>query len=154
MRFTDCVTRYYSKVLGGKSERHQAWITQVFNLAEIPGVAHLAVIQANNQLDLIIRQLEEEWEQPPKGSIDLPLNLRISLSECWVLRAYEVVRAASAQLHTQGAPNEKLAVLKRRMGGGRIPIAKGEIQGMGKKARSEERRVGKEGVKTGRSRWS
>src|SRR3546814_20658053 len=99
LRVTDLVTSAYMMCLGGKRELHQAWITQSFKLAKITGIAHLAAIQANNQLDLIIRQLEEEWEQPPKGSIDLPLNLRISLSECWVLRAYEVVRAAFAQLH-------------------------------------------------------
>src|SRR3546814_10049837 len=60
MRVTDLVTSAYMMCLGGKRELHQAWITQSFKLAEITGVAHLAAIQANNQLDLIIRQLEEE----------------------------------------------------------------------------------------------
>jgi hypothetical protein len=97
-------------------------------LAEIAGEAHIATIQANNRLDLLIRQLEEEWEQPPADVIDFSLDLRYSLSECWVLRAYEVVRAAAEQLGAKGGSNEKLATLKRRLGLVRMPLAKAEIQ--------------------------
>lgn len=128
MRVTDLATTAYVAGLESQQELHQAWIKQSFKLAEIAGIAHIATIQANNRLDLLIRKLEAEWEEPSDGTVDLSLDLRYSLSECWVLRAYEVVRAAAQQLGGQGAANERLAALKHRLGVVRMPMAKAEIQ--------------------------
>jgi hypothetical protein len=95
---------------------------------EVAGVAHIGSIQANNRLDLLIRALESEWEQAPDGVIDYSLDLRYSLSECWTLRAYEVVRAAVQQLDAKGETNERMTALKHRLGVVRMPLAKAEIQ--------------------------
>lgn len=128
MRVTDLVGSAYAWCLDEKRDLHQSWIAQSFKLAELAGAAHIASIQANNRLDLLIRQLEDEWQQPPEHIVDLSLDLRYSLSECWVLRAYEVVRATAEQLGNNGVGNERLAALKHRLGLIRMPIAKAEIQ--------------------------
>lgn len=70
MRITDLVATGYVMCLDGKKELHQQWISQSFKLAEIAGVAHIATIQANNRLDLLIRQFEEEWEKASDDAID------------------------------------------------------------------------------------
>ncbi|MCW4461348.1 hypothetical protein OK349_06485 [Sphingomonas sp. BT-65] len=128
MGITDLVATGYLMCLDSKKDLHSAWISQSFKLAAIAGEAHIASIQANNRLDLLLRALEEEWEQPPEAVIDYSLDLRYSLSECWVLRSYEVVRAAAQQLYQNGDANEKVAAIKHRLGLVRMPVAKAEIQ--------------------------
>lgn len=128
MNITNLVATGYVMCLDDRKDLHSAWISQSFKLAAIAGEAHIATIQANNRLDLLLRALEEEWEQPPEAVIDYSLDLRFSLSECWILRSYEVVRAAAQQLHQKGNANEKVAAIKRRLGLVRMPVAKAEIQ--------------------------
>lgn len=134
MHVTELLANAYVHCLESSRDLHQAWIVQSFKLSEVAGVAHIATIQANNRLDLLLRQLESEWRQPPGDIIDFSLDLRYSLSECWVLRAYEIVRAAAQQLHRKNESHEKLATLKRRLGLVRMPVAKAEIQQASKAA--------------------
>jgi len=134
MNITELVANGYMAALDSQQELHQAWIKQSHKLAAIAGVAHLGAIQSGNRLDLLLRQLEAEYEPAPQGIADFSLDLRYSLAECWVLRMYEIIRAASVQLRIKGEENAKLTALKHHMGVVRMPIAKGEIQGMNKKA--------------------
>lgn len=129
VRTTDLITLAYSVCLEAKRELHDAWIAQSIKLSEIAGAAHIVNCQDNGRLDLLIRQLDEESKSGPAPGreIDFSLTIRFSLSECWVLRAYEVVRCAADQLKN-GAENAKLSELKQRLGLVRMPIAKAEIQ--------------------------
>lgn len=134
MTITALVASGYMAALDCQNELHDAWIKQSYKMAAIAGIAHLGAIQSGNRLDLLLRRLEAEYEPCPHDVVDFSLDLRYSLAECWVLRMYEVVRAASQQLRLKGEENPKLAALKLRMGVVRMPIAKGEIQGTNKKA--------------------
>lgn len=133
MSVTDLVASGYLAALDAQKELHEAWNKQSFKVSEISGIGHLAAIQSSNRLDLLLRQLEAEYEPAPEGLADFSLDFRFGLAECWVLRVYEIIRAASMQLRLNGKANEKVATLKQRIGLVRIPMAKVEIQGMGKK---------------------
>lgn len=128
MSVTSLVASGYCLAIDSQPDLHQAWIKQSFQLSGIAGVAHLAALQSSHRLDLLLRQLEAEYEPAPEGLVDFSLDMRFSLSECWVLRVYEVIRAAAAQLRAKHEKHEKLADLKHRLGLVRMPIAKGEIQ--------------------------
>jgi hypothetical protein len=50
-------------------------------------------------------------------------------SEVWIIRAYEVIRAATQQLRVNQKESASIAALKKSLALVRMPIAKGEIQG-------------------------
>lgn len=129
MRATDLITAAFSVCFTSKREVHEAWIAHSEKLGEIAGAGHIANAQDNGRLDLLLRQMDEEATAPPDTSIDFSLSIRASLSDCWLLCAYEMVRSADEKLKLRNEPNERLTQLKRRLGLVRMPIAKAQIQG-------------------------
>lgn len=129
MRATDLVTAAYSICFESKPEIYKAWIAHSEKLGEIAGNGHITNAQENGRLDLLLRQMDEEAITPSAGEIDFSLNLRASLSDCWLLCAYEMVRSAAEQLKLRDELNERLSLLKHRLGLVRIPISKAQIQG-------------------------
>jgi len=113
------------------------WIGLSHRLAKITGVAHVVAVQRIGRLDLLLRQIETEVladiQKPEEDRAFFAADVLAAHSEAWVLRAYEIVRAADQQLDDRGEENASIAALKHRLGLVRIPIAKGEIQGMTKR---------------------
>ncbi len=138
MRATDLLETAYSLGMIGEAEIHKKWISVSHKLAAIAGVTHLVALESNNRLDLMLRLVESERLERLKSNslneIDWSLDLQISLSECWVLRAYEILRACKQQLKDYGPINPKLLSLQHRLAVVRVPIAKGEIESMDRKA--------------------
>lgn len=115
-------------------QTHEKWIATSFKLASIAGNAHLAATQQVGRLDLLLRQVEneklEKMRRGPLSEVDFTLELQFSLSTSWLLRTYEIARAGKEQLKRLGEANPKLIALERRLAIARMPIAKGQIQGM------------------------
>ena len=129
MRATDLITAAYNICFDSKREIHEAWITHSEKIGEIAGAGHIVNAQDNGRLDLLLRQMDEEATTPRRKEIDFSLTIRASFSDYWLLRAYEIVRAADEQLKLKNDSNERITALKRRMALIRIPIAKAQIQG-------------------------
>lgn len=113
------------------------WIGLSHRLVKITGTAHVVAVQRVGRLDLLLRQIEAEVladiQKPDEERAFFAADVLAAHSEMWVLRAYEIVRAAAQQLDDRGEENASIAALKHRLGLVRIPIAKGEIQGMTKR---------------------
>ena len=117
-------------------ERHpelqRRWIDVMHNVGSQWGVAHMIPLASNNRIDLLLRQLEQEQlekvQDLSSDDADFSDDLMLALAESWVLRSYEVIRAAAEQARRRGETNEKLAALKYRLGLVRMPIAKAEIK--------------------------
>lgn len=122
--YTACMATHYST--------HERWIKVVHKLASIAGVSHLGSMSYTSRLDLVLRQLEnerlEQIQKPGSGEIDFSLDFMLSLSESWVLRAYEAIRSADEQERLRDRPNKKIKSFRRKIGLVRIPLAKGQIQ--------------------------
>ena len=110
------------------------WIGLSHRLVKITGIAHLVGVQRVGRLDVLVRQIEADVladiQTPGGGKAFFAADVLAAHSEMWVLRAYEIVRAAAEQLKNRGEENASIAALKHRLGLIRMPIGKGEIQGM------------------------
>lgn len=119
------------------ADLHKQWIGLSHKLAAITGVAHVVGVQRVGRLDLLLRAIEAEVladiAKPTEEQDFFAADVLSAQSEIWVLRAYEIVRAADQQLEEKGQENASITALKHRLGLVRIPLAKGEIQGMTKK---------------------
>ena len=102
MRATDLITAAYNISLESKREIHEAWISHSKKIGEIAGTGHIDNAQQNGRLDLLLRQMDEE---ATATSVQDSLNIRLSLSNCWLLFAYEMVRSADEQLRSKNQPN-------------------------------------------------
>lgn len=123
--------------MASDQELHKRWISLSFRFGEIAGTVHIMSVQRVGRLDMLLRLLEDERLErmdgdPPKEP-DLSLDLQMALSENWLLSAYEVVRAAKGQLKSRSEEMPKLLTLEKRLALVRMPIAKGEIQGIDQK---------------------
>ena len=119
------------------TDLHKQWISLSHKLMPIAGIAHVVAVQRVGRLDLLLRQIEAEvladMAKQPEERDFFAADVLSAQSEIWVLRAYEIVRAADQQLGEKAEGNASIIALKHRLGLVRIPIAKGEIQGMTKK---------------------
>ncbi|HWV11766.1 MAG TPA: hypothetical protein VN110_00555, partial [Sphingobium sp.] len=88
--------------------------------------------QVNGRLDILLRQLEAEalhiLALPPEKQPLLFIDQLSLLSEAWVIKTYELVRAACQQIRIRGEADEGLRRLKHSLGLVRMPMAKAEIQ--------------------------
>lgn len=141
MNATDLLSAAYGIAMASDRELHAKWISVSVKFSTIAGTIHLIASQRIGRLDMLLRLLENERLERMKGDPakepDLSLDVQFALSESWLLSAYEVARAAKEQLKCRGEEMPKLRALENRLALVRMPIAKGEIQGMNKKANRE-----------------
>ncbi|MBY3257093.1 hypothetical protein HFO09_23345 [Rhizobium laguerreae] len=132
MRATEHLQLAFDIGMAGHPELQRRWIDVMYKVASRWGRAHMVSLTSTNRIDLLLRQLErEQLEGMQNGSSDAAANsvdVVVALAETWVLRTYEVIRAAAEQATRRGETNEKLATLKYRLGLVRMPIAKAEIK--------------------------
>lgn len=138
MKATQLLAAAYGIAMANEQEIHKQWISISFKLAETAGIVHTVALQRLGRHDLMLRLLESErieaMKSEPSSEPEWSLDLQFSLSENWLLSAYEVVRAAKEQLKRCGNDMPKLLALEHRLAIVRMPVAKGEIQGMNLKA--------------------
>ena len=142
MPASDLLENAFLLALSNQPELHKRWVRLSYSLAGIAGANHLSALQQNCRLDLLLRQLERErlarMKAPPANEVDWTLEIQSSLSQAWVLRAYEVIRVTKDRLRKNGRPNEKVTALAHRLAVVRIPLGKGEIEKMDRKPYREE----------------
>jgi hypothetical protein len=111
---------------------NSAWTKLSHSFASIAGPVHGIGFQANGRLDILLRQLEAEaleiFALPADKRPMLFIDQLSLFSEAWVIKTYEMVRAACQQLRRKGETDEALGTLKHRLGLVRMPMAKAEIQ--------------------------
>ncbi|MCH8685875.1 hypothetical protein [Pedomonas mirosovicensis] len=138
---TELLLAAYGMAMASDEELHKKWISVSFALGARAGNVHIIAAQRIGRLDMLLRLLEGErlkrMEGGPPKEPDFSLDVQSALSESWLLSAYEVVRAAKEQLKRRGEERPNLLVLEHRLAIVRMPIAKGEIQGMNQKANRE-----------------
>lgn len=137
MNATDLLLAAYGVAIASDEELHKKWISVSYALGAVAGNAHVIALQRNGRLDLMLRLLERERlermkDDPSKEPI-WSLDLQSSLSENWLLSAYEVARAAKKPFKASGKDVSRLLALEHRLALVRMPIAKGVIQGMDRK---------------------
>lgn len=141
MKATDLLSAAYSIAMANEQELYKKWISISFKLAEAAGSVHIIALQRIGRLDMMLRLLESERLESMKAELsnepEWSLDLQFSLSENWLLSSYEVARAAKEQLKRRGDDMFRLEVLEHRLALVRMPVAKGEIQGMHLKANRE-----------------
>lgn len=130
MQASDLLQSAYMMAMTNGSDLLRRWIKVSHRLAGTVGVAHLGPLEQNNRLDLLLRQLEverlERLKLPPSDRMDWSFDVQSSLSQVWVLRAYEVMRVAKTRFRDNGdEADTKVAALARRLALVRMPIAKG-----------------------------
>lgn len=103
----------------------QRWINLSFKLSGLTDVSFLTNVQADGELDVLLRALED-WSAKNVDHPDIPLhgNLQFTLSRAWLLSVYETLRVA---VRGNGKDNEALVALFRKVELVRMPLAKGEI---------------------------
>lgn len=130
MNVTNLLVTAFAAGMARDNDLHKKWVSVMHKLSADSGVAHLGAVASDSRLDMLLRVLESEsLEQVKSGQPAEAIfsgDILVSLSECWVLRTYEVIRATWER---QGRPKEgKVYDLVYRLGLARMPIAKGEIQ--------------------------
>ncbi|NIJ16556.1 hypothetical protein [Sphingobium vermicomposti] len=130
MTVTELLVTAFNAGMANDVELHEKWIWVTHKLAADSGVAHMGAVASDSRLDMLLRVMElerlERLKAAEAGEVDFADDIFMSLSECWVLRAYEVIRATWER---HGRPKEgKIYTLVERLGLVRMPIAKGEIQ--------------------------
>jgi hypothetical protein len=132
MRATDHLQQAFYIGMTGQDDIQKQWINVMYKIGGLAGQAHMISIASNNRIDLLLRTLEQEWlEQLRSGSPTdegISADIMISLAEIWVLRSYEIIRAAAAMARREGQTYKKLDALYRRLGLVRVPIAKAQIK--------------------------
>ena len=120
--------------MASDDELHKRWISVSFKLGAIAGAVHTLSVQRIGRLDMLLRLLEDErlerTKDDPANEPDWSLDLQFALSENWLLSAYEVARTAKEMLKRRSDKLPRLLTLENRLALVRMPIAKGEIQGM------------------------
>lgn len=138
MKATDLFLTGYGMAMASDQELHKKWISISFKLGPIAGMVHTINLQRIGRLDMMLRLLEadrlEMMKAEPSDEVDMSLDVQFAFSESWLLLAYEVARAAKEQLKRRGEEMAKLLELENRLALVRMPVAKGEIQGMHLKA--------------------
>lgn len=130
MIVTELLVTAFNVGIANDVDLHKKWISITHKLAGDSGVAHVGAVASDSRLDMLLRVMElerlERLEAAETRDVDFADDIFISLSECWVLRTYEVIRATWER---QGRPKEgKIYALVKRLGLVRMPVAKGEIQ--------------------------
>ena len=142
MTVTDLMVAAFGQGMLTNPAIHERWIGVMRKLSDSTGAAPAASLASDSRLDLLLRVLESEalnrLKGPQKSEIDFSYDILFSLSECWVLRAYEVIRAAWERMGRPDQGHERMKLLYHRLGLARIPIAKGEIQQAKKAIRAGE----------------
>lgn len=132
MAVTELMVAAYTAGMQADNDLHRKWIRVMHKLSEVTGVAHLGTLASDSRLDMLLRVLEaeshERLKSPARNQIDFSQDILFSLSECWVLRAYEVIRAGWERMGRPPRGHDKMRALLHRLGLARMPIAKGEIQ--------------------------
>lgn len=132
MRATEQLQLAFDIGIAGHPELQRRWIDVMYKVGSRWGNAHMVPLASSNRIDLLLRQLEREqlegMQNGPSNDAAFSVDIVIDLAETWVLRTYEVIRAAAEQTTRRGETDEKLAALKYRLGLVRIPIAKAEIK--------------------------
>lgn len=139
---TDLLLVAYGIAMSNDEGLHKRWISVSHKLGSIIGITHLIALQRNGRLDLMLRLLERErlkrMQNTPSSEPVWSLDLQISLSENWLLSAYEVARAAKVYFGSRSGENcSELLKLEHRLALVRMPVAKGEIQGMNKRVNKD-----------------
>jgi len=137
MSATELISKAFSIGLHAHEEFHKKWISVSYELERVAGAIHAISLQRIGRLDMLLRVLEGERLEFIKAGLssepDLSLDLQIALSENWLFSAYEVSRAAKKPLQDSDEDPSKLLKLEHRLSLVRMPLAKGEIQGMNKR---------------------
>lgn len=138
MKATDLLLAAYAIARAKDDKHHEQWISVSFKLGAIAGAVHTISVQRIGRLDMLLRLLEDErlerLKDGPSNEPDWALDLQFALSESWLLSAYEVTRTGKEMLKRRSEEMPKLLSLENRLALVRMPIAKGEIQGMNQKA--------------------
>lgn len=138
MSATDLLAMAYGMAMARDGKIHEKWVSTSIQFSSIAGTVHMITTQRIGRLDMLLRMLENERferiKAGPTGDVDWSLDIQFALSENWLLSAYEVARAAKEQLKRRGREMPTLLALENRLALIRMPIAKGEIQGMNQKA--------------------
>jgi hypothetical protein len=123
-------------------EIHKKWVHVQHRFSEVSGRASLTTFPPNTRLDLVLRQLEAETLETindPSGDgaaeSEFVTDFAVSLAEMWLMRSYELVRAAKCfcqKNHIDFPP--RLSAVLHDLALVRMPIDKGEIEGAIKKA--------------------
>lgn len=138
MSATELVSTAFAIGLKRVKDLHEKWISISFKLGPIAGAIHMVSLQRVGRLDMLLRVLEDErleaLRQGPNSEPDLSLDFQSALSENWLLSAYEVARAAKKPFKHSGKDTVRLLSLEHRLALVRMPLAKGVMQGMDRKA--------------------
>ncbi|MDF2810577.1 MAG: hypothetical protein K0S56_1608 [Microvirga sp.] len=126
-------TRYLESAIAigmqNHAEVHERWIGVMHAFCSRFGVGHMTM-SSDTRLDMLLRSLEEEALQAIRSNavgIGFGADIHMSLSEQWVLRTYESVRAACDIARKRDEPRDKLVQLRELLELVRMPIAKREI---------------------------
>lgn len=136
MRAIDQLDGAIVTALAAHVDVHKRWIDAQFRFSALAGTAALIPFAGTTRLDMLLRQIESEQlaagieTQTGAGFV---FDLAVTLSEAWVLRAYEMVRGALEVVKKRGAEAPaKLLALHDRLALVRMPIAKLEIRSANK----------------------
>lgn len=137
MLASDLLQAAYRMAIANGSDINKKWVRLSNRVAGIAGVNHLYPMQQNSRLDLLLRQLERErldsLQAPPMNEVDWTLDMQSLLSNAWVLGAYEKIRVLKKRMNDRGEANARVTALAHRFAIVRMPMAKGEIEGMDRK---------------------
>lgn len=136
MNATEHLSEALALGLINHTDVHERWIDLMHRMTRW-GVASLIAAASNSRLDLLLRQLEAETRDfinHPNGQREpeFAFDFMLGLTENWVLRSYEIIRAAYEQSKIMGEPHDKLRALRDRFALVRMPIAKAEITAAGR----------------------
>ena len=139
MRVTDLISTAFRIATTSDSTRYSKWIDISHKLARDAGTTHIVMLQRVGSLDMLLRLLETERREMLKDQhqtqFDMSLDLQLAWSESWIFSAYEVLRSAKQRLIDKSASEaSRLLTIEHRLALVRIPLAKGEIKDMDKKA--------------------
>lgn len=110
---------------------NRKWLALSIRFTAVGGVTAMTALQRVGALDCLLRQLEREMsvelDKPADHQLLMGPQILFDHSEVWLLRAYEVIRAAAEQMQDRKAQHAGLSAVKRRLALVRMPIAKAEI---------------------------
>lgn len=137
MTATELLLAAYGMGLASDDELDRRWIALSHRLGPIAGTTHVIGIQRVGRLDMLLRVLEGERLQrmrlPTSSEPDFSVELQLSLSVSWLFGAYEIARAAKKPMQCHKDVLPRLIALEHRLALVRMPLAKGEIEGMNRK---------------------
>jgi hypothetical protein len=141
MNATNLLLAAYGIAMAQHQELHNKWIAISTKLGSIAGTVHTISLQKIGRLDIMLRRIEDErldmMRAEPSNEPEWSLDLQCALSENWLISAYEIARAAKKPFKASGKDASRLLQLEHRLAVVRMPIAKGVIQGMDRKAHKD-----------------